>query len=88
MTLIDWFKAKKTLFILAAQEGCSMAHIRRSIQACIDAAWNNVWTPGNLKAQVRWQRLFPGGKKPTVEEFIIAVSRNLSANESFSHLHK
>lgn len=88
MTLIDWIKTKKTLFILAVQEGCSMKHVRQEIQTSIDYAWNQAWTPGNIKAQVRWQRLFPGGKKPTVEEFIIAVSRNLSANESFSHLHK
>ena len=77
MTLIDWIKTKKTLFILAAQEGCSMAHIRRSIRACIDAAWNNVWTPGNIHAQVRWQQLFPGGKKPTVEQFIVTISQQV-----------
>ncbi len=87
MTLIEWLKAKKTLFILAVQEGCSMAQVRHAIQECIDSAWNSAWTPGNLQAQVDWQLMFPGGKKPTVEQFIVVMARKLTADEDFPHLH-
>ena len=77
MTLIQRLKVQKTLFILAAQEGCSVADVRGAMQAALDDAWNNAWTPGNLQAQVAWQRLFPGGNKPTVEEFIAAMAGKL-----------
>ena len=81
MTMIQRMKVQKTLFILAAQEGCSVAHIRGAIQAALDDAWNNAWAPGNLQAQVAWQQLFPGGKKPTVEEFIAVAVRKLPINK-------
>ena len=80
-------QAEKALRIVAAQEGCSVAHIRGAIQAAIDDAWNTAWTPGNLQAQVAWQQLFPGGKKPTVEEFIAAMTRRIKENESHLQLH-
>lgn len=81
MTLIEWLKAKKTLWIMAAQQGCSVADIRGAIQASIDDAWNNAWMPGNLHAQIQWQRMFPGGKKPSVEQFIVVMARKLTAGE-------
>lgn len=77
MTLINWLKAKKTLCILAVKKGCSIGEIRSGIQECIDEAWKQVWTPGNIQAQVNWQRIFPGCKKPTVEEFIIGIARRI-----------
>ena len=78
MTLAKWFKAKKTLCILALLEGCSIAQIRNTIQSCIDYAWDQAWTPGNLQAQVNWQRIFPGGRKPTVEQFIIGMAQYIN----------
>ena len=42
MTLLEWLKAKKTLWIMAVQHGCSMKQIRRTIQACIDEAKDHV----------------------------------------------
>ena len=86
MTLIEWLKAKKTLWILAAQQGCTMAQIRHDIQISIDDAWNRAWTPGNLEAKVNWQRIFPDDKKPTVEQFIVAMARRLANGEEFPHL--
>jgi len=88
MTLLEWLKAKKTLWIMAVQHGCSMKQIRRTIQACIDDAWNNAWTPGNLHAQIEWQRLFPGGNKPTVEAFIVVMARKITNNEALPELLK
>ena len=86
MTLIEWLKAKKTLCILAAQQGRSVADIRGAIQAAIDDAWNRAWTPGNLHAQVAWQRLFPGGNKPTVEQFLVVMGRKLTAGEDVPYI--
>ena len=86
MTLIEWLKAKRTLWILADQHGCSMAHARREIQACIDDAWDRAWMPGNLQAQVNWQLMFPGCKKPTVEQFMVAMARKLTAGEEPPYL--
>ena len=82
MTLIEWLKVKKTLWIMAVQQGCSMTQIRHSIQECIDEAWNNAWSPGNIEAQVQWQRMFPGGKKPSVEQFIAAMARRLKDDKA------
>lgn len=78
MKLAEWLKVKKTLWIMAMTKGCTIAEARQSIQECIDEAWNYTWTPGNLVAQVRWQQMFPGGKKPTVEQFIIAMARKVT----------
>lgn len=81
MTLIELQKAKKALLNLAIQEGCSIEDIRNSIQESIDDAWNSAWTSGNLQAQVTWQQIFPGGRKPSVEEFIVAVATKLTVGE-------
>lgn len=86
MTLIEWWKVKKTLWIMAAQQGCTVADIRGAIQASIDDAWNRAWTPGNLHAQIKWQQLFPGGEKPTVEQFIVVMGRKLSAGEDVPYI--
>ena len=64
-----------------------MAQIRHAIQVCIDDAWDHAWTPGNLQAQINWQQMFPGGKKPTVEQFIVVVARKLDAGEEIPYLH-
>ena len=87
MTQNEMMRVKETISILAAQKGCSVAHIRREMQASIDAAWDKAWTPGNLQAQAKWQQLFPGGKKPTVEEFIAVVSQKIAGGGVFPHLH-
>ena len=88
MTLIEWLKVKKTLWIMATQQGCTVAQIRKDIQVSIDDAWNRAWTPGNIEAQVNWQLMFPGGKKPTVEQFIVAMARRLTIGEEFPSLLK
>ena len=88
MTLMEWLKVKKTLWIMATQQGCTMAQIRQDIQVSIDDAWSRAWTPGNLESQINWQRIFPGGKKPTVEQFIVAMARKLTAGEEFPSLLK
>ena len=65
-------------------KGCSIAEIRSGIQECIDAAWDQVWTPGNIQAQVKWQRMFPGCKKPSIDEFIIVITKGIVNSK---HVH-
>jgi hypothetical protein len=49
---------------LAKKEGSSPRELRREMQAVIDEAWENP------AAAASWNRYFPDGKKPSVEEFI------------------
>ena len=62
---------------VAKKQNTTVPECRAAMQEALDEAWAAAWTPGNLRAQVAWQRLFPGGRKPTVEEFIAATSRTL-----------
>lgn len=75
MTLREKAKAKFTIRAIARRERKPAKEIRRAMQEALDAAWSTAWTPGNLSAQVQWQRLFPGPRKPTVEELIIKISQ-------------
>ena len=74
MTLKESFKAKAIIHAVALKENQSVEHVRKEMQEALDAAWEAAWAPGNIRGQVAWQRLFPGGRKPTVEEFIIGIS--------------
>ena len=81
MTQAEMKRVKETLALLAARDGCSVAHIRKAIQASIDDAWNRAWTQGNLQAQAYWKQLFPDGKKPSVEEFIAAMAHQVKTRK-------
>ena len=81
MTPNEQLQAKQTLSFLATKEGCSTAQIRQRIQGCIDDAWDQAHTPGNQQALLNWQRLFPNGKKPTVEQFLAVTARSLRAGK-------
>ena len=77
MTLKERLHAKASLYTVAAREECNVAQIRNDIQAAIDEAWDTAWVQGNLQAQANWQRLFPHGKKPSVEEFIAVMANQI-----------
>ena len=86
MTPFEHLKATAAIHAIAERGHCSPEEIRFAIQEALDAAWAAAWTPGNLTAQVVWQRLFPGAQKPTVEEFIIAISRQIEKDSSWDLL--
>lgn len=86
MTQAEMKRVKETLALLAARDGCSVAYIRNAIQASIDDAWSRAWAQGNLQAQAYWQQLFPNGMKPTVEEFIAAMARQVKENDEHQHM--
>ena len=70
MTQIEKAKVTAAIQAVATKDNKSIEEIRQVMQEALDIAWANAWQAGNLRAQVIWQRLFPGGEKPTVEEFI------------------
>lgn len=75
MTFEELSRAKETIQFVAEQNGTTAEEVRKSMQEALDDAWNTAWQPGNIHAQVRWQRLFPGLRKPSVEEFIICFAK-------------
>lgn len=74
MTLKEKLRAKSVIRYVARLEGKTEKQVRQSMQEALDDAWNTAWQPGNIRAQLRWQQLFPGPRKPTVEEFIVRIS--------------
>ena len=86
MTTKEWFKAKKAIRNMANMQGITIEQARMLMETYIDEAWKHVWTPGNLNDQVTWQKLFPDGKKPTVEQYIVAMGRKLSAGEDVTYI--
>lgn len=77
MTIKERIKAHLVLCAVAQKYGQPVEHVRREVQAAIDAAWDQAWQPGNLQAQVEWQRRFPGGCKPSLEQFLITMGQQL-----------
>lgn len=67
-------KAKLVIRAVAAQEGVSVAEVRRSMQEALDAAW------ANPEGEAERQRLFPGGK-PSLEDFILGMAAELRERE-------
>jgi len=66
---------------LAERHGVSPEEVVADIQEALDAAWNAAWLGGDIHAQIAWQRLFPGGLKPTVEELIYRVAVEAKASD-------
>ena len=75
MTLQEKIRAEATIRAIAQEEGIQPQEVRQAMQEALDEAWAARRTPGNLRAQLAWQRLFPAGRKPSVEEFLVRLSR-------------
>ena len=74
MKLTNTIKGTLIIMRMALQRNTTYDEARKDLQEVLDEAWSEAWTPGNLAAQVKWQQLFPGGKKPSVEEFIACLA--------------
>lgn len=79
MKIVNTVKANLSIRSIAKQENKSTAEIRQALQEALDTAWSEVWTPGNIQAQVTWQRIFQTIRKPTIEESIIRLAAQLNA---------
>lgn len=71
MTLKEWIRAKAVIQELADREGKTPGEIRASMQEAIDEAW----ATADPAAKARQLELFPDGKKPTVEHFMLTLSK-------------
>lgn len=71
MTISEWLRAKAVIQTIATQEGKTPAEIRASMQEAIDEAWNT----DDPAARAKQLQLFPDGKKPTVERFMLTLSK-------------
>ena len=74
MTHIEEARVAAVIQTIADRENKTPEEIRQAMQEALDATWAAAWTPGNIRAQLQWQRLFPGGRKPSVEEFIAVTA--------------
>ena len=81
MTLRNRIRVQATICKIAIQERTTPKRVRSAMQEALDEAWSTAWTPGNLHAQVAWQRLFPGGHKPSLEEAICSISGVVTRNK-------
>ena len=77
MTLQQKTKAEKIIRDIAQEEGMQPEEVRQAMQEALDAAWTAGRAPGNLRAQLTWQRLFPGNRKPSLEEFIFRLANEV-----------
>ena len=82
MKLITKMKGTLVIICTARQQNKPAAEIRQAFQEALDTAWSETWSPGNIQAQVKWQQLFHGARKPSVEEFIIGLATELKAKHS------
>lgn len=76
MTLQQLGRAWATIQAVAEQEGITPAEARAEMQEAIDDAWKN---SGN-GTTAAWKKRFPSGRKPSVEEFIITIGKELRKN--------
>lgn len=72
MRINDWIRARRAIRRTARLAGVTPAQCRRDMAAAIEAAWASQ-DPDARETQI--QR-FPAGK-PTVEQFILTLSREL-----------
>lgn len=75
MTRHERKRIKAIIKVIARLENKRPREIRKAMQEALDAGWAAAWQPGNLYAQLRWQESFPGGAKPSLEEFITQIAK-------------
>ena len=72
MTIKEKIRAELVIWKVALAANKSPAEVRKEMQAAIDMAWQTA-TPAAIEAQYH---RFPAGK-PTVEEFMIEMGKQL-----------
>lgn len=75
MKLKKRIKANSAIREVARQEGTRPAHVRASMQEALDIAWQD--SQGDPIAMARWKQLFPDGKKPSLEDFMERLAKEL-----------
>lgn len=73
MNIQDWQRARQAIRETARRSGISKAQCRADMKEAIDEAWKTT----DPAARAHWAQLFPSGKKPTVEEFIARLGKEI-----------
>ena len=68
MDLHDFLNVRRVFRTMAAEWGCPVWVVKLTIRRSITEAWERSRTDPNAVAL--WEKYFPGGKKPTPEEYI------------------
>lgn len=76
MTFKERIKVNAIIQNLADRDGITPAEVRASIQEAIDEAWDNK----TADSAAAWLRYFPNGKKPSIEQFIVTLGKELRKN--------
>lgn len=63
---------------IADDEGIPAAEVRREMAAAIDEAWKNQ----DENTVRNWKKLFPSGRKPSVEFFVLRLTEELRNTNS------
>ena len=84
MKLLEFFRVQRVLQDMAARDGGAVLEVRLSIQEAINEAWAN--SRSDPEAKAAWDKYFPDGRKPSVEQFIVHLGRRLSAGENPPYL--
>jgi len=86
ITFLEHLKIHRVLRSLAAKDGISVLEVRLSIQQSIDEAW--ALSRSDPAAKAHWDKLFPDGKKPSVDAFICRLGQEMSAGNNPPYLLK
>lgn len=73
MKLRDKLKARATIRETARKFGITPEQCKADMQAAIDEGWRTE----DPAARAYWAELFPGGRKPSLEEFICRVAKEV-----------
>ena len=79
MKIRDRMKAKRAIKGTARHFGESFLHVRKDMQEAIDEAWEISRTDPAAKAA--WEEYFPGGKKPSLEQFIATLGLRMKEEQ-------
>ncbi len=79
MKIFDDMKAKRAIKGTARHFGESKLQVRKDMQEAIDEAWEISRTDPAAKAA--WEEYFPGGEKPTLEQFIATLGRRVKEQQ-------
>lgn len=78
MTIFEKRKAKNTIKKTAKLHGVTAQQCRADMEEAIDEAWKT--SRQDPAAKAAWDKYFPDGQKPSVEEFIMVLGTKLKEN--------
>ena len=85
MTLHEYVNVRRVFRHMAAQWGCPVFAVKRTIRKTIDDAWEKA--KSDPEAKELWGKYFPDGK-PTPNQYILLLGRAKENGETVPYLLK